>query len=150
MISRKNGLVLLGALAILLAACTTGGPVGPSLPDGQFVVIVKGEPGPLKSFNEFMQRQGNRMRPDCERKVPSGGEGAARDDAPVEVLVYQCSAASRMKGGDLLEQFARAYGNSIASLLEMKITTSAACVARSCFGGPMRYWQQNPPCSILC
>lgn len=150
MSSKKKGLALLGGLAILVSACGTPGPVGPSLPDGQFVVIVKGEPGPVNSFNEFMQRQiSNRMLPDCERKVPAGGESIAKGDAAV-VLVYQCASASRMKGGDLLEQFARAYGNSIASLLEMKVTTSAACVAKSCFGGPLRYWQQTPPCTILC
>ena len=149
MISKKTASILASVLAILLSACASG-PVGPSLPDGQFVVIVKGEPEPVNRFNEFMQRQiSNRMLPDCERKVPAGGEGIARGDASV-VLVYQCAAASKMKGGELLEQFAKAYGNSIASLLEMRVTTSAACVARSCFGGPLRYWQQNPPCMVVC
>jgi hypothetical protein len=80
----------------------------------------------------------------CEKKVPSS-------NAPIEEqLVYQCAASTQAQSGSVLEIFATAYGNSIASLLEMKITTSAACVAKSCYGGPLWYWQQTPPCMYRC
>jgi hypothetical protein len=156
MISRMNSVVLLSGLAALISGCaTTTDPMAPSLPQGQFVVIVKGEPGPLKTFHELVQKQmENKMLAGCERKVPASmgeGQAATGGNAPVgEQLVYECAAPNRLQGANLLGIFATAYGNSIASLLEMKITTSGACVARSCYGGLMRYWQQTPPCTRLC
>jgi hypothetical protein len=143
---KMNSMLLLAGLAALISGCGTMGPPPPSLAANQFVVIVKGEPGPLKTFRDFVEGQiQSKKLPGCERKVPSStGEGIG------EQLVYQCAASTRALSGSLLETFATAYGNSIASLLEMKITTSGACVARSCYGGPLRYWQESPPCMYLC
>jgi hypothetical protein len=155
MTCKINGTVLVGGLAALLSGCAIMNPPAPSLGPNQFVVIVRGEAAPLKAFRDYVERQmQNRALPGCERKVPSSmGEGQAATAGSAligEQLVYQCAAATRPLSGSLLEIFAKAYENSIASLLEMKITTSGACVARSCYGGPLRYWQQTPPCTYVC
>jgi hypothetical protein len=150
MTSTMNSVALLGCLAALISGCAVLNPGPPSLPPNQFVVLVKGEPGPLKTFSDFVQGQmESRKLPGCEKKVPSS-VGETRI-TPVEgQLVYQCAAPTRTDSGSLLAIFATAYGNSIASLLEMKITTSGACVAKRCWGGPFRYWQETPPCTYLC
>jgi hypothetical protein len=138
-------MVLLGGLAVLIAGCATD-PVPPSLPKGEFVVIVKGEPEPLEKYSKIID--GHMMAstlPGCKREVPPSNDKGA----PSGLLVYHCTAP-RAESGKLLESFATAFGNSVASLLEIRITTSAACVARSCWGGPLRYWRQTPPCALAC
>lgn len=154
MISKMNGVVLLGGLAVLASGCAMG-PVPPSLPPGQFIVTVKGEPGPLKSFSDSIQGQIERKKlPGCEKRVPPlivENQGATAGGASIdEQLVYQCAAVTQEQNISALEIFAAAYGNSIASLLEMKVTTSGACVPKTCYGGPLRYWRQAPPCAYLC
>ena len=150
---KMNSMVLLAGLAALLSGCAIMNPPLPSLGPNQFVVIVRGEAVPLKNFRDFVEGQmASKKLPGCERQVPSSiGESAAAGSSLIgEQLVYQCAAQTRPLSGSLLEIFAKAYENSIASLLEMKITTSGACVARSCYGGPLRYWQQSPPCMYVC
>ncbi|HEY2969904.1 MAG TPA: hypothetical protein VGK75_16240 [Casimicrobiaceae bacterium] len=148
-----NGVVLLAGLAALLSGCAIMNPPPPSRGPNQFVVIVRGEQGPVNAFRDYVEpRLQSRSPRDCDRKVPSStGESPGATSGLIgEQLVYECAAQTRAQSGSLLEIFATAYGNSIASLLEMKITTSGACVARSCYGGPLRYWQQTPPCMYVC
>ena len=150
---KTNSMMLLAGLAAVLSGCAIMNPPQPSLGPNQFVVIVRGEAAPLKTFRDLVERQmESKKLPGCERQVPSTiGESPGAASALIgEQLVYQCAAQTRALSGSLLEIFATAYGNSIASLLEMKITTSGACVARSCYGGPLRYWQQTPPCMYVC
>ncbi len=151
---KMNCVVLLAGLAALLSGCAIMNPGPPSLGPNQFVVIVRGEPGPLKTFRDNVEGQLRSRASDCKRTVPSStGESqaaAAGSSLIGEQLVYECAVQTQVQSGSLLEIFAKAYGSSIASLLEMKITTSGACVARSCYGGPLRYWQQTPPCMYVC
>lgn len=151
---QMNSMVLLAGLVALLSGCAIMNPGPPSLGPNQFVVIVRGEPGPLKTFRDYVEGQLQSRASDCKRSVPStAGEsqsGAAGSSLIGEQLVYECAVQTRALSGSLLEIFAKAYGSSIASILEMKITTSGACVAKSCYGGPLRYWQQSPPCMYVC
>ena len=145
MTSRMTSVMLLGGLAVLIAGCATG-PRPPSLAPGEFVVIVKGEAEPLEKYSKIID--GHMMTsslPGCKREVPPSDDKGA----PAGLLVYHCTAPAA-ESGKVLASFATAFGNSVASLLEVRITTSAACVARSCWGGPYRYWQQTPPCALLC
>src|SRR5439155_1589374 len=88
---------------------------------------------------------------DCKMSVPSStGESQAAGSSLIGAqLVYECAVQTQVQSGSLLEIFTKAYGSSIASLLEMKITTSAACVARSWYGGPMRFELQRKRRSSL-
>jgi hypothetical protein len=152
MTTRMNGGVLLGGLAVLISGCAVvnSNPVAPSLAPNQFIVIVKGEEKPLRTFRDYVEEQiRSRKLLGCERKIPDRDATAATASVD-DQLVYQCAAPNATEGGSLLAIFATAYGNSIASLLEMKITTSGACVARTCYGGPYRYWRQSPPCMYAC
>lgn len=148
MSSKMNRLALLAGVIGLISACAT---TPPSLPAGQFVVIVKGEAAPLKSFDDFVQRQmANRMLPGCEAKIPArSGEGATASGIGVDQLVYECASAPQASGAELFEVFSRAYRSNPGGLLEMRVTT-ASCVARTCFGGALRYWQLNAVCLVLC
>src|SRR5438093_5240216 len=119
-----NSRILLGGLAALLSGCAIMNPPQPSLGPNQFVVIVRGEMIPVQKFRDFVEGQmASKKLPGCERQVPSSiGESTAAGSSLIgEQLVYQCAAQTRALSSSLLEIFATAYGNSIASLLEMKI-----------------------------
>lgn len=144
--SKTTRIVLLIGLAVLISACATE-PAPPSLPPGQFVVIVKGEQAPLTAFHTLIEkeRESNKL-PGCVRKVPSS---PAESRGIVEgQLVYECTGQTQGQRGEVLGVFARAYGNSIASLLEMKVTTSGSCAPNSCGGITTRYWKI--PCFVVC
>lgn len=144
MTSKRISIVLFGGIAVLLSACATD-PAPPSLPAGQFIVIVKGEQAPLATFHQIVQGEFERKRlPGCTRKVPSD-EGKSTVEGQ---LVYECTGQTRGQAGDVLEVFGKAYGNSTASLLEMKVTTSGACVYNTCGSGTLRAWKV--PCLYAC
>ena len=149
---KMNSMVLLAGLAALLSGCAVLNPGPSSLGQNQFVVIVRGDAAPVKAFRDYVEGQLRSRASDCKMSVPSStGESQAAGSSLIGAqLVYECAVQTQVQSGSLLEIFTKAYGSSIASLLEMKITTSAACVARSCYGGPMRYWQQTPPCMYVC
>lgn len=144
----KSGIVSIAGLAVLLGGCATD-PLPPSLSPPQYLVLVKGEPGPLKTFEDLIGREiaANRIK-DCKKTLPPIRDDAAKGAAGGQ-LAYECKPADKAAGNEQLQAFATAYGNSIASLLEMKITT-ADCIARSCYGGAYRYWYRSPPCSYVC
>jgi hypothetical protein len=144
--AKTTRIVLLGGLAVLISGCATE-PAPPSLPPGQYLIIVKGEQGPLTTFHTLIEkeRESNKLS-GCVRKVPSSpGESRAIVDGQ---LVYECTGQTQEKRGEVLGVFARAYGNSIASLLEMKVTTSGSCALQSCGGITARYWKV--PCFVAC
>lgn len=144
----KSGIVSIAGLAVLIGGCATD-PLPPSLPSPQFIVLVKGELGPLKTFEDLIGREiaASRIK-DCKKTLPP-----IRDDATMAAaggqLAYECKPTDKAAGNEQLQAFATAYGNSIASLLEMKITT-AGCSYRSCYGGALRYWYTSPPCMYVC
>lgn len=150
MIAKFNCIVTFAGLAMLIAGCATD-PRLPSLPSHQFVVLVKGEPVPLKAFEDFIAERLSATLKDCKKTLPPPSPRAetTKSDEPRQ-LAYQCAPAEPRARNAQLALFAEAYGNSIASLLEMKITTTAGCVAQRCYGGPLRYWYQTPPCTYVC
>ena len=146
MASKATRIVLLTGMSVLISACATE-PAPPSLPSGQFVVIVKGERDPLTTFHTLIEKErANYERLGCKRTVPSTpGESRAIVEGQ---LVYECKDQTREKSGEVLAVFGRAYGNSTASLLEMKVTTSGSCVDNTCGGITSRSWKI--PCFVLC
>ena len=147
--AKMHGIVSMAGLAVLISGCATD-PLPPSLPSSQFIVLVKGEAGPLKAFEDYIRANLSARLPDCKQTLPPlRSEGMTKDDESRQ-LAYECRPTERRASNAQLAVFAEAYGNSIASLLEMRITTTAACVARTCYGGPLRYWYQTPPCTYVC
>jgi len=147
--SKTSATVSLASLIVLISGCATD-PLPPSLPSPQFIVIVKGETGPLNKFQELIGKELSIKLEGCSPIVaPSPQEGVPKSDASGQ-LAYQCNPKGKSVANEQLKFFAEAYGNSTASLLEMKITTASSCIARTCYGGPLRLWYSSPPCRYPC
>lgn len=150
--SKTSATVSLASLIVLISGCATD-PLPPSLPSPQFIVIVKGDKGPLEAFEKFVDQSEKKIvnnKPDgCTKTLPPiAGESATKSDVPT--LAYKCTPQIHTEGLKQLDVFTQAYGNSTASLLEMKITTASSCIARTCYGGALRLWYSSPPCRYPC
>jgi hypothetical protein len=151
MISRMKSVVLLAVLAALTSGCVMG-PVGPSLPVGQFVVIVKGEPGPVDVIRRVVEEQ-IRIKKilGCKREVPPSETEVTKPGMASfgDQLVYRCVFDQSSESGSAFAIFTTAYQEAIkTSLVEMKFTTSSGCQAKTCYGGPLQLWRV--PCLTLC
>jgi hypothetical protein len=109
--------------AFLLGGCANGPPpeFGPSLPPGEFIVILRGDSGSVSAVRDEIDKflRIDPIQKICQKRAPTGeptekysGQGLSSSDT--QRVAYDCNVSKQKeKASEVAQMFVKAYGQAL-------------------------------------